>query len=312
MTSPSCDVLLATYNGQAFVGEQLDSLLRQTQDDFRVIVRDDGSKDDTLAVVQSYQGRFGGRMVIVGDGVPTGSPTGNFELLMAQSTADHILFCDQDDVWLPERVALCRRLLTEAERVHGADVPIFAFSDLVPVDRNLDRLADSYWSFKKIDPRMANSLSLSLITTPMLGCAAGINRSLLKRATPVHPNAAMHDWWSLHVAILFGKVVWSGEKTVLYRLHGGNASHQKRVSLIDYATSKGPFGRVRHGLRRKAVHARGLLECYGDQMPAKARNLFVDLVDIESKSFFERRRILLKWNLVYPDIQRNVAWFLGV
>lgn len=308
----SCDVLLATYNGEEFLGALLESLLAQSNSHFRVIVRDDGSTDSTLAVIESFKDRFEGRLVVIGDGSPTGSPTLNFEILMNSSTADYILFCDQDDVWLSNRVEITLKILIEAEVVHGDNTPIFAFTDLIPVDRKLKQLSKSFWCFKKINPFMTRSLSRSLITSAVLGCSSGVNRALLNLALPIHLKATNHDWWMLHVGIIFGKVVWSSERTVLYRLHGGNSSNQKRVSLVDYAKARSPFKIVRRGLEKKAAHAGGLLENYQNSMEPDIRNLLEDFVSINDRGFFMRRIILLKWNLVYPDVRRNIAFFLGL
>ena len=308
----TCDVLLATYNGQQFIGELLDSLLAQNHPDFRLVVRDDGSSDATMAILRDYQPRFGGRMDIAEDATPTGSPMLNFEKLMQRSTADHILFCDQDDVWLPNRVAASVAMLTEAEKAHGADIPVFVFNDLVAVDGKLNPLNESYWAFKKIPPSMAKSLPQCLITSPILGCSAGVNRALVQRALPIHPKAVYHDWWALHVALLFGHVAWSDEKTVLYRLHGNNASAQKRVSLLDYIRYPKPFARVRNGLKKKAQNADALLQTYRADMPDRTRRMFEDFARISQMGFLRRRITLLKWGLVYPDFRRNIAFFLSL
>lgn len=308
----TCDILLATYNGERFIADLLDSLLSQTQADFRVLARDDGSSDATVGILQEFEARFGGRLQIIGDGSPTGSPTLNFEVLMRASTADYVLFCDQDDVWLPNRVQESLRMLTEAEATFGAETPVFVFNDLVPVDANLKKVAESYWEFKKINPAMARRLAASLITSPILGCSCGINRALLNRALPIHPQATNHDWWTLHVAIMFGQVVWSAEKTVLYRLHGGNSSQQQRVRARDYARSTAVFAKVRNGLAKKARHAEGLKKTYVDAMPPDMRAMFDDFVQVTTRGFLTRRVTLLRWGLVYPDIRRNLAFLIAM
>ena len=109
------DILLATYNGGAYLGAQLDSLLAQTEGDFTLRVRDDGFSDDTAEVLRAYAPRFGDRFVLLPTDRPTGSAKSNFAKLMEASTADHLLFADHDDVWTPDHVAEIRRLLRTPE-----------------------------------------------------------------------------------------------------------------------------------------------------------------------------------------------------
>ena len=110
MTQPApVDILLATYNGARYLAPQLDSLLAQTHSHFRLLVSDDGSSDDTLTILRRYEAAFGGRMLLLPTDVRSGGVARNFERLM-RASAEHgqarwMAFCDQDDVWLPEKTA---------------------------------------------------------------------------------------------------------------------------------------------------------------------------------------------------------------
>ncbi len=305
----SCDILLAAFNGTKYGPALLDSLLAQTNQNFNLLVRDDGSTDDTVAMLENYRPKFGGRMVVVGGGVPTGSAQGNFSILMQHSQADYVMFADIDDVWLPEKVDVTLRLLSEAEDGR-VDVPVFVFTDVVPVNAELKPLSDSYWKYKKIDPKISQALNQSLVCPPMLGCASGVNRALLQRITPVPAGVTGHDWWGLLVASTFGNVRYSSERTMLYRLHGSNQSNQKEVSFTSYAKTMNRVLDVRRGMERRRIQASELLRF--DDMGPNERKAIERFVDIGRLGFLARRYSTIAGGYLYPDLPRNLAMLLGM
>ena len=95
------EILLATYNGERFLAEQLDSIIAQTHKNWWILARDDGSTDGTLALLKAYKVQLVDKMEILEDGRGNLGSVGNFSALMEASTAEYVAFCDQDDVWLP-------------------------------------------------------------------------------------------------------------------------------------------------------------------------------------------------------------------
>lgn len=287
----------------------LDSIAAQDRQDFLLRVRDDGSSDDTMAILESRAAVFGERLIIEEDRTPTGSAKANFAKLMEVSDAEYILFADQDDVWLPNRVSETMRLLEEAEALHGAQTPVFAFTDVIPVDANMSQITDSFFRFKKVDPDVANRLNQCLVCTPMLGCAAGINRSLASLATPIPVEEVTgHDWWALLLASATGRAIWSSARTVKYRLHGGNASGQVETAVSGYARTGGKRAKVQRGmtLRRQqgaAVAARLAEKGLADDAVGTI-NRFVALGDA---SALGQRWGLVRGGYLYPDWTRTLA-----
>ena len=222
--APLVDILLATYNGAAFLAPQLDSLLAQTHANFRLIVSDDGSSDDTLSILRRYESAFGGRMLLLPPQPKGGGVIRNFERLMRASLddgrADWIAFCDQDDVWLPEKTARLLAAVQALEARAGADTPCLAHSDLTVVDERLQVISPSFAAFPRIDPADVNARTL-LSVNQVTGCAMLINRALLQLALPLPPEAVMHDWW---LAVLSGSGArhYLPEPLMQYRQHGRN------------------------------------------------------------------------------------------
>lgn len=248
MQATLVDVLLATYNGSRYLEAQLDSILAQTHQDFRVLVSDDGSSDGTLAILDRYRSRFGARLVLVPHPGAGRGVIRNFENLMAASLQDGmagwVAFCDQDDVWLPHKV---ERTLAEMRRLEGDDgdtVPCVVHTDLTVVDEHLEVLGASFARHQRISPGDCSALTL-LSINQVTGCAMMVNRALLKMALPLPSDTVMHGWWC---ALIGGSGRRSFVDTPLirYRQHGANQLGAKNRSLVNR-------------LRRLATDAPGVL-----------------------------------------------------
>ena len=125
-------ILLGTYNGGRFLREQLDSLFAQTMKDFQLYIRDDGSTDDTMLIVKEYQQLHPNIVKVEDEGKNLGAK-GNFERLLALTDADYYMFCDQDDVWLPDKIEVSFAKMKQMEQRYG-DIPLLVHTDLEVVD----------------------------------------------------------------------------------------------------------------------------------------------------------------------------------
>ncbi|HET9018451.1 MAG TPA: glycosyltransferase [Acetobacteraceae bacterium] len=220
-------VLLSTYNGAAFLPEQLASFQAQTHADWALLWRDDGSTDATVTVMEAFAARTGrcGRLE---------APAGNLGVLRSYLTllreavprlgpADAVAFSDQDDVWLPEKLARGMAALAEVP----AEVPALLCTRQRLVD---DRLAPLGESPKlRRPPGFPASLAQNIAT----GCTILLNRAaaaLIARSAA--PEGTLHDWWSyLLVTAAGGRVLVDAEPQVLYRQHGRNTVGAPRSTL---------------------------------------------------------------------------------
>lgn len=135
--APAVDILLATWNGERYLAEQIDSILAQSYSNWRLLIRDDGSSDGTRDIIGRYVSENPERLELIEGGAPGLGACGNFAYLMAHATSDYVMFCDQDDVWLPHKA---ERLLEEMQRLeeqHGTDQPLLVHSDLKVVGPDL-------------------------------------------------------------------------------------------------------------------------------------------------------------------------------
>jgi rhamnosyltransferase len=210
------DILMGTYNGAAYIEDQVRSVQQQTHQDWRLLVRDDGSQDATLEIVRSLQAEDP-RIVVLP--APEGNLgfNGNFRRLLTYATAPYVMFCDQDDVWLPHKIETTLRAMQAAEHQHG-NWPILAHCDSKVVDADLttqkERLV-STWA------RSAGLTSV-LFTNPVQGATLMMNQALRHQVlqTPINTH---FDYQAALIAEATGYRVFIDEALLLYRQHGGNA-----------------------------------------------------------------------------------------
>ena len=225
----SLAILLSTYNGEGFLAEQLDSLFGQTRQDFIVVARDDGSTDASRAVLESYAARYPDRFHLLPRDPVNRGACASFALLMdavLERGAElglesaYMMFCDQDDIWLEDKIERQTKLMRETEADDPA-VPILVHSDLEVVSFDKQHVAPSFAAYQglQVDRNSFIQIAISNLVT---GCTSLINEALARRALPVSPDAIMHDWWLALTASAFGKVAYMAEPTVRYRQHDAN------------------------------------------------------------------------------------------
>lgn len=217
------DILMATYNGEKYIRQQIESLQAQTYSDWRLLASDDGSSDETLAIVHELASEDD-RIMVVSPDQPFRSAYKNFLFLLSRSTAEYAMFCDQDDVWLPQKVelSLARAVACEAEL--GGATPAMVFSDSSLVDASLNEIAPSFVSSLAYPPAEMNVMKL-LYDNIVQGSAMLMNRALidLAQAHPMPEERWYHDYWITTLACATGRIEYIDQPLMLYRQHGGNA-----------------------------------------------------------------------------------------
>ncbi len=306
------DILLATFNGASHLAAQLDSLLSQTEASWRLLVRDDGSSDATPRIIASYRDRYPERIVVIDEGGERLGPAGNFARLLGVATAGRIMFCDQDDVWLPEKIAVTGRKMTELEGAAGRETPLLVHTDLAVVDGELRPLAPSLWRFQGVDPEKGGGLNRLLVQNCATGCTVMINRALRDLALPIPPGAMMHDWWLALVAAAFGRIGHVPEPTVLYRQHGANDTGARRLSVSALAAQLATLHETRAVIARIEGQAGAFSERYGERLGARDREMVGVAARFRSCGFLRKRYYLVKYGLWYAGVLRNLGRLLFV
>lgn len=236
------EILLAAYNGEKYLPDQLDSLLGQTWTNWHATLSDDGSSDHSLAILEDYASRYPEKITVLHHGKRFGNARDHFFYLMQQCDENYMLFCDQDDVWNPDKVELTMRALLDAEETFGKTVPILVFTDQTPVDAQLVPLSSSLMRMQQQDARIIDFRRI-LLQNIVTGCAMGFNRALAALSMQCRDlsNVMMHDCWMAAVAARFGQIVYLDQSTMLYRQHGSNSVGAKNVKSASYI-----FHRISH------------------------------------------------------------------
>ena len=190
------DVVLATFNGQAYIQQQIESIQRcegYATLVSRILVLDDSSSDATAAMVTQLA-TMDTKIIFIANGAQRLGCAMNFARGLELSTAPYVMFSDQDDVWLPEKICLSLQSLQDREQQCGDDVPVLLFSDLRVVDDNLNIMAESFWDYQGCTATWSHRFKQLLVQNVAAGCTMIFNRALINKATPLPTQAIMHDW----------------------------------------------------------------------------------------------------------------------
>lgn len=276
------DILLATYNGGRFLREQLDSLLNQTERDFRVLIQDDGSTDDTASILNTYATEQSDNVLLIDGPAHEKSPKGNFMSLLHESNADYIMFCDQDDIWDEDKIAITLSRMREGERLSGTACPLLVHTDLRVVGADLAPIAPSFIRYQKLDgdPKLSRLLAQNSVT----GCAMMINRALAELMKKAPAEAMlMHDWWAALCAASMGHILFVDRPSISYRQHGKNQLGATGFDVVrDVKKAAGDEAGIRKRLTDTFGQAEAFLECYPGDLPADSASVIQRYAKIPS------------------------------
>lgn len=214
-------VLMASYNGEKYLKEQLDSILDQTFPDIRIVVSDDGSTDQTLNILKQYKKNAPDRVFCLSDTGNFGSPQNNFFHLLQNVSDEYLMLSDQDDIWEPEKVELMRNEMKHQEYLVGRDTPILIHSDLSIMDQSGEIKHQSMAKYQKI-PTKVRTLSHYLVENNITGNTIMINQAFQTFFSYIPETCMMHDWWMGLLGCCFGRIVYLDRPLVRYRQHETN------------------------------------------------------------------------------------------
>ncbi len=310
------DILLATYNGSNYLEELLASLVTQTWGNWNLLVRDDCSTDDTVAIINRFRSQYPHKVRLVDDGKGNLGPAKNFLELLKHSEARYIMFCDQDDIWLPQKIERTLQKIGEMENQYGSDVPLMVYTDMKVVDSSTQILASSFWRDQTLHPEIGKSLNRLLLNNVVIGCTMMFNKALRDISRQPPGQLLMHDWWLALVAVAAGRTDYLREPSVLYRQHRQN---------VVGATMNMGIGRILRECKeftaRKKEHrlfllktqrqAADLVARYKTMMSDKNIEIASAYASLEGQSFVRRRLTLIKYKLWGAGFIRSIVlWFL--
>ena len=201
-------VCIATYNGERYIRQQIESIVCQLNVDDEIIVSDDGSTDGTLDIVKG----IGDKRIKIIEGPGRKSPILNFECALKASKGDFIFLSDQDDVWKPDKVEICMKWLKTYNCV---------VSDAEVTDNRLKPLYPSLYAIMQVrQGRIYNTIWKNGYT----GCCMAFRRNVLEASLPFPKNIPMHDIWIGNVAAYMYNVIFIPDRLIHFRRHENTIS----------------------------------------------------------------------------------------
>ena len=290
------DILMATYNGEKYLREQLDSILRQSNTDWRLIIRDDCSNDSTVQIIQEYQAQYPDKLVLIQADTPSGSAQNNFFQLIKywQQHCDtqYIMFADQDDVWLQNKVQTTLAEMQQLEQQRGREIPLLVHTDLIVVDAELNVINPSMFAMQNMDAKR-DKLNNILVQNIVTGCTMMVNKLLLDMVTEIPKRAVMHDMWLALIASAFGHICFVEEVTILYRQHDSNANGAQDVKSMKYFFWKlTSADEIHKGLVRQYRQAEEFLKIYQEQLDINQKYMLSAYSMMDEKNILEKFAVL--------------------
>ena len=302
-------ILLATYNGEKYIEEMVESILAQDYYDWELVLSDDMSKDDTPAILDRYAAKYPDRITHYRSGLHFGNAQDHFLHLLRQfPDAPYIMFCDQDDVWHPDKIS---KTLGKMKEIEKTGLPSLVHTDLRVVDSGLQEMNYSFLAYSGI---RGDRLSLKqlLVQNVVTGCTTMLNRELAVLANTHKPEGKilMHDWWLALIASSMGTIGFLDEATIDYRQHGNNTVGAKDTKSVAYILKKIRNDGVRKAMEDTYRQAEIFLQCFGNQLNQEQYRMVKAYGDLGHKGAMGRRVGFLKGGYYKFGVQRIVAQFL--
>ncbi len=301
-------IVMATYNGEKYVGEQIESILASCYQEFELFIYDDGSKDNTLSILLDYERHYPGKLHVYRNEVNLGV-TLNFLNALTRTTMDYVMFCDQDDVWKTNKIAVTLKRMRHMEAQIGKEKPLAVFTDAIVADKELKVLRNSFFCSNHLNPRRTD-LAHILMENKLIGCTVMVNNALrnVLRSRQLPGHARYHDWWVALIAASMGKIGYVNEGTLFYRQHGENVvggtdffSYMKnRVSVL---------GKQKEVIRSLYAQAEEFIMLYDTLLPREKAELIRRFAGLGQYNFIRRRIIILHYGYLKTGIIRNIGLF---
>lgn len=307
-------IIMAVYNGEAYLREQIRSIRENTYTGWILWIFDDGSGDSTPDIIRSEEKEDRERIRYIRNAANKGV-TRNFleglKTAAADSSAEvrnYYMFCDQDDVWMPDKIEKTLKAMKKLEKKYSGKLPLAVFTDAVIADEDLKPLNPSFHKSNRLDTGKLD-LPHILMENKLIGCTLMLNSPLEKMLTPLPEKARYHDWWIGLVGAAFGRIAYLPVPTLYYRQHGRNV-----VGNQDFK------GYVRNRLRSLKEQKRALcansqqaaefLEIYKECLTEDKKMQVYAMAKLMEEGWLLRRYCCIRYGFWKTGLVRNAALML--
>ncbi len=206
-------VLISTYNGEKYLKKLFDSVLNQQGCNCNILIRDDCSKDNTVEIIKEYQKKYDNIKFYAGENL--GYAKSFWNLIQNSDDFDYYAFCDQDDIWLPNKLINAINLIKKSQ--DSEEQPVLYTSNVICVDNNMNKLKNKSFFCKK-PLNVYESFQKSILP----GCTFVFNNNAKKILKLYNGFMESHDWATYAIINTFGKVIYDSDSYIYYRIHEQN------------------------------------------------------------------------------------------
>ena len=265
-------IIMAVYNGQEYIREQLESLKDQTYTEWRLVIRDDRSSDKTAEIVKKFSDEVEQEIIFKVNEKPSGSAKNNFALLINDAKeSDYVMFCDQDDIWKKDKIEITFNKMKQAEERYGRDFPLLVHGDVEVIDENGNINADSMFEMSHINAD--SKLPQILIQNHVTGCTMMCNKKLIAGISEYASSEyiIMHDYLAALYASVFGKIEVIKKPLLSYRQHSGNSVGAKNNNNPVYLLKRLANGRksYKEAMETSRNQVKFFVEIYREELAAE-------------------------------------------
>lgn len=300
---PGVSIVLCTHNGMPWLEEQLASIEQQELLPDEVVVGDDASRDTTLGVLQAFA-RRAPFPVNIARHDPALGVVDNFEVTLSRTHGRYVALADQDDIWMPDRLARSVDAVRDAEG--DGSRPVLVHSDLVLVDSDGNETGQRFMATRGLVGNPPDPLRVLLRHNLVTGCTVTCNRALVEQALPFPGRVIMHDWWLSLVASVLGEIRMLEQPTVRYRQHGANQVGAPKLMGMVGLQRAWPGRAARKALADVFRQDLSLGKRFGDSIPADVK-AFIDAIP---RGGHQLRQAAARAGVRPQGLARRIRFFL--
>jgi glycosyltransferase involved in cell wall biosynthesis len=325
------NIILAAYNGETYIREQIDSILNNTFTNWILWIFDDGSIDNTQNIIEEYKKTYKDKIQYIRNIKNKGHALNFLEGVSYASQhykpiydkmkieypdfiqnngleKKYYMFCDQDDVWMPNKIEITLKHMKKLERNHGEHKVLAVFTDAVVVDERLNTLHPSFYEVGKLNTKNVE-LAHIMMENKMIGCTVLFNEALFLKMHTIPQNARYHDWWVALIAASFGSISFLPSPTLYYRQHSNNVVGNQ--TFLAYVMNRiTSLKKQREVLLQTINQAKEFYSIYEKEISNKSKMQIYAFANLWEFDWFTRRKIMLKFGFLKSGIVRNIGLML--
>ena len=301
---PKVHIVLASYNGEKFLRQQVETLAAQTYKNLSVEICDDGSSDGTVELAKKLCREYPFLSLHINE--KNLGYVMNFLEGIKRSRADYIMLCDQDDLWMEDKVEITLKAMQEQEE-RTKNVPVLVYTDAMNFESETGKDLGSFHENSHLNTKKVDTAHL-FMENKCIGCTIMMNRAILPYLRELPEEIRVHDWWLALICSHFGAIGYLPEATLMYRQHEGNqiggTSYsgylRKRISKMKEQRQV-LFDTYRQG--------KAFLRVFDSQMTKEQRKTATKFATMADASFFGRRYLALRYGFLKSGLIRNAGLF---